>query len=347
MNSLFGRARLFGAQPALYALGMGALSLCALSLCACASKQEIIRVTSEGRTSSDAEVDEDPWKLLPSGAVIWLRADAQALFSSEVGPSVTAFLDESLPFAAGAGLDPKADVDFVVGGMYATVGSDAVAICKGRFKKQAIADAIKKSPKTKLGLPIQTMQYSGATMYVVEQMAMSVLTEETLVFGTQLGVRRALERVEEGRLGRSLPSWYEALLTEGAAQFHLGIDLDSQPVPAAFGDKLSFLKGLRAARILGNFREPGLNMAGTLTYTEPSTAKAAAEELLGARDDLGKYALLMAALNIPQPIDRLEAQATDKDTQIAIELEGTALARILENASQFAAGGEAAEWLPN
>jgi hypothetical protein len=184
-------------------------------------------------------------------------------------------------------------------------------------------------------------------MYVADQVAMSILTDETMVFGTQLGVRRVLERVEEGRLSRNLPLWYEALLEEGAAQFQLGIDLDSQPIPAAFGDKLAFLEGLRAARLLGNFKSPGVNVAGTLTYSEPKRAREAAEELASAREDLGKYALLFAALNIPQPIERLDARAADKETQIAVELEGEAVAKILDNMSQFASGGEAAQWLPN
>lgn len=318
-----------------------------LSVAGCAKESEVIVVTADGQRASTAQVDEDAWRLLPPGAVVWFRADAKKMFASEVGEKLGSTLEESLPFAADAGIVPARDVDVFLGGIYATVGSDAVWICKGRFAKDATAQAIAKTPKTQLGRPIVTTEYSGATMYVTDQVAMAILTDATLVFGTQLGVRRVLERVEEGRLNRTLPSWYEALLSEGAAEFQLGVDLDSQPIPAAFGEKLSFLQGLRAARILGNFREPGINMAGTLTYNEPARAVEAAEELAAARDDLGKYALVLAALNISQPIDRLEARASDKETQIAVELEGRAIAKILDNAGNFVEGQGLGDYLPN
>lgn len=324
-------------------VAVGAL-LCATG---CASQKEVIHVTADGHRASDAQIDEDMWRLLPSGAVIWFRADAKEMFSSEVGKQLSRSMEEILPFAAGAGIRPSKDVDRFAGGLYATVGSDAVGICKGRFEKQTIADSITENPKTQTGRRIISTEYSGTMMYVADQVAMAILTDQTMVFGTQLGVRRVLERVEEGRLSRTLPSWYEALLEEGAAQFQLGIDLDSQPVPAAFGDKLTFLQGLRAARLLGNFRSPGVNVAGTLTYNEPRRAAEAAEELASAREDLGKYALLLAALNIPQPIDRLDARAADKEMQVAVELDGAAVAKILDNASQFAGGSEASQWLPN
>jgi hypothetical protein len=313
----------------------------------CAKEQEVIIVSAEGHRAGEAEVDGDAWALLPPGAVIWLRADAKKMFESEVGEELARSMKDILPFAKDAGIEPAKDVDLFVGGLYATVGSDAVGICRGRFKKAATATSIEKNPTTQLGRPIVTTEYSGATMYVADQVALSILTDQTMIFGTQLGVRRVLERIEEGRLSRNLPPWYEALLTDGAAEFQLGVDLDSQPIPAAFGEKVSFIRGMRAARLLGNFRPPGLNFAGTLTYDDPLKAEAAAEELTALRDDLGKWALLLAALSIPQPIERLDARASDKETQVAAEFSGPAVAKILQNAAQFAGDADPAEWLPN
>ncbi len=61
------------------------------------------------------------------------------------------------------------------------------------------------------------------------------------------------------------------------ADFTVGVDLDAQPVPATLRTRLTFLEGLRAARILGNFQPPGMNVAGTLTYDRPESAEMAEE----------------------------------------------------------------------
>jgi hypothetical protein len=278
--------------------------------------------------------------------VAWWRNDARSLFSSEFGLQLSRLLSQSLPFSEGAGVVPSKDIDLVVAGLYATVGSDVVAICKGRFKPDATAEAIVANPRSAGGTPIVSVPFAGATMHVAGEVAMAILTDETLVFGSQLGVRRVLERVEEGRLKRELPNWYEALLETPGADFQLGVDLDSQPIPASIGDKYAFLKGLRASRLVGNFRAPGLNLAGTLSYDTPAHARNAAAEIEGVKGKLQEWSLIMAALKIPQPLRRLESKPTGKDTQIVAELRGDAIARFLENAEKLFSGTESGEWLP-
>lgn len=304
-------------------------------------------ITGQGRRATIQSIDEDPWQLLPPGAVMWLRLDMKPAFQAEFGPQMEKIMLDLLPFANGSGIQPRRDIDVVVGALYATVGSDVVAIGQGRFDPQAIERAVTQKPESTAGLPIQVVTFAGTKMYIAGQTAMAVLTESTLVFGTQLGVRRVLERVEEGRLRRILPAWYEALLTQEAADFQWGIDLDSQPVPAAFRTQLEFLNQLRAARLLGNFRDPGLNLAGTLTYETPHSAESATLELAGLEKNLGKYEIILAALRVPQPIRSLRAQAIDKDTQVAIEVNGRAIAAFLDNAAQFMDGAEGDQWLPN
>lgn len=313
----------------------------------CASNREVIAVTAEGRRASEAEVDRDAFRLLPPGAVVWFRVEAPALFGSPVGAEVSKFMKEALPFATGAGIDPKEDVELVIGAMYATVGSDVVLICKGEFEKETTARAIASNPVSVLKKPIVSVQFSGAEMYVVDQVAMSILTDRTMVFGSQLGVRRVLERVEEHRLERNIPTWFEALVEDGGSTAQIGIDLDAQPIPATLGEKVNFMKGLRAARILGNFEEPGLNLAGTLTYRTPQESKQAAETLSGIKEDLDRYELLIRALGISQPLRRVEAEATDKDTQVVAAIEGAALTQLMKNGAELWRGSEVGDWLPN
>lgn len=326
---------------------LGGLVATTLGLWSCSSTQEVIVITGQGRRATPQTIDGDPWQLLPPGAVMWLRLDMKPAFQAEFGAQIEKLMVDLLPFASGSGIEPRRDMDVVVGALYATVGSDVVAIGQGRFNPQAIERAVAEKPVSAGGLPIQVVTFAGTTMYIAGQTAMAVLTESTLVFGTQLGVRRVLEGVEEGRLKRTLPAWYEALLSQGAADFQWGIDLDSQPVPAAFRTQLEFLNQLRAARLLGNFRDPGLNLAGTLTYETPRSAESATLELTGLEKNLGKYEIILAALRVPKPIRSLRAQAIDKDTQVAVELNGRAIAAFMDNAAQFLDGSEGGQWLPN
>ena len=115
-----------------------------------------------------------------------------------------------------------------------------------------------------------------------------------------------------------------------------------------FAEHLGKLHELRfIMQILGNFREPGLNLAGTLTYHSPASAEKASKNLSSLRRSLEDFELLMTALNIPPPIHRMKAQATGKDTQVVAEIDGRALAKFFENANELLAGTEASEWFPN
>ncbi len=306
-----------------------------LGTVSCTQTPEVISLSVEGRRASLAEIEEDAWRLLPDGAVAWASIDAQALFEGDLGAVVSELMTEALPFAAGAGVDPAQDIDRVVAGLYATVGSDIVLICKGRFHKQETAKAIANNPVSARDQVIRQTPFSGEVMYVVGQVAMSVLSDSTLVFGTQLGVRRVLERIEVGRLRRDLPPWYELMLKNGAADFRLGIDLDSQPIPATLGSKLKFLLGMRAGRLLGNFRAPGVNLAGSLSYDTPLHAEESSKKLQQLTQRLDDWAFVMSALKITNPLQRMEARATGKNTQVVVELKGRALAELLSDSGKF------------
>lgn len=299
------------------------------ALAGCKSSPELIVETGAGRQATPAEIDEDPWALLPGGAIALAQVNAQELVGASYGSEVVTLLRDHLPLARDAGLDLEKDIDQVVLGVYATAGSDVAAVATGRFRKERIVEAIRRDPVAVHGREIRINEFAGFEVYVVDFAAMVPLTENTLVFGSEIGIRRVLERIEEGRLERSLPPWYERMLQQQKAHFALGIDLDAQPVPAALRTRLAFLKGLRAGRLLGNFEEPGLNVAGTLTYDRPDSAKNAVRYIQEQEKMLSRASVLMRMLKMPRPIDRLEARAVDKEAQVAAEIEGRAIAAIL------------------
>jgi len=308
---------------------LGVLCLAPCLLSACAAPPERILQTAAGRRAPEAEVDGDPWRLLPGGAVAWAHFDAQALARASFGAEANQLFVSHLPLSGGKDFDLGRDVDEMMLGVYATAGADVAAVARGRFDPARIAQAIAQNPKTQTGQPIQTNPFAGQVMYVSDGWAMVPVTSKTLVFGTEIGVRRVLERIEVSRLNRVLPAWYEQMLSEKAATLAIGIDLDAQPVPSVVRTRLVFLQGLRAGRLLGNFAEPGLNLAGTLSYDSPQSAQRAAVALEAQADALRRAELLLALLKMPRPLRRLEARATGKDTQVVVEVDGRAIAAVL------------------
>lgn len=303
------------------------LALCALTWGGggCAAPQEQIVETAAGRRAAPEEVDRDPWRLLPGGAVTWGRLDVQAANEAVFAKELQTWFEHSLPVSGKLGIDFAQDVDEVVLGLYATAGSDVAAVARGRFEERALKEAIEQEPVNAGQRPIVTHRFAGQQVYVSGSWALAPITSATIVFGTEIGVRRVLERIEEGRLARVLPAWFEQMLEVKEASMVVGVDLDAQPVPSVLRTRLAFLDGLRAGRFLWNFQEPGLNGAGTLTYDTPASAQKAASGLGELSETLRRSELLLTLFQIPRPFRRLEAQATDKDTQVVVEIDGRAI----------------------
>ena len=86
-------------------------------------------------------------------------------------------------------------------------------------------------------------------------------------------------------------------------------------------------------RVLGNFEAPGVNLAGSLGYETPERATQAAGEMLASRDLLKSFSFIMGIMGVTQPIQRLEAQATDREVSYVAALDGAALAKIVNLAT--------------
>lgn len=300
---------------------------------ACAAPQEVIHETTR-EPASTAEIDADPWALLPRGAVAYGDLDTRALFTSSFGQEARAFWQDRLPVSRGIVIDPSVDVDRIRLGVFATVGTDVAMVVSGRFSVAGISAAFAEDPVARHGKTVVKARFAGFDMFVLSGLALVALSDATLVMGTEIGVRRVLERVESGRLLRPLPPWFEKMLAS-RAPLTLGVDLDAQPVPAVVRTRLAFLEGLRAARLLGNFESPGLNLAGSLTYDRPDTAVRAAADIEAQAAALDQYALLMSVLRIPRPLRRVRAEAVGQDTQVAVEVEGRAISILLARAEEL------------
>src|SRR5580700_7695852 len=218
------------------------------------------------------DLDADPLALLPASAVVVARLDSRAVYrDQELGAQVAAITDPLVPIGDGSWFQASRDVDQVVVGVYATPVVEVAAVLSGRFDIARIAQAT----RTKSDAIISTGAYAGFVTSSVGRLTWVALTPKTLISGTSEGVRFVLDRLQKGPPARSLPPWIvETLQTPGAA-IALTADFVSQPVAAAtFGNaNLPWLRGLRIARVIGNVQSPGLNVAGTVTYGDPSLAQ--------------------------------------------------------------------------
>jgi hypothetical protein len=115
-------------------------------------------------------------------------------------------------------------------------------------------------------------------------------------------------------------------------------DFAGQPLAASIVQQLPFLRGVKTARVLGNFQPPGLNFAGSLAYPDPDTAQQGAQSLLQVNQLLRSYSFLMQIAGIGNPIQNLQAQPNGNDTDFVVAVESRAVEWALNQvASQLGA----------
>lgn len=293
-----------------------------LSAVGCKKKEEVIIETAAGVEVTAADIDRDPLALLPGGAVSIMRFDPQAMFASQFGRRLGQILDARLPLPPSAGFDPARDLSGLHVGLYSMQGADFAGVASGLFDPQKIEQAADGTQVTPLGAPLVRTTYAGRTLYVSRNIGFVVLTTHTVLFGNETGIRRALDRIEAGRIGREIPPWLEQLMATQQADIVIGADLKGQaPVQAAVG-QFPFLAGLETVRVLGNFQPPGMNFAGSLTYPDAAAASASAASLQSLQRMLGSYSFFMQLAGIGNPIQRLQAQPVGNEAQFVVAVDG-------------------------
>jgi hypothetical protein len=263
--------------------------------------------------------------LLPSGAVGIARLDAPAMFQSQFGPHVAQLVGARLPVPPSAGFDPARDLSAVYVGFYSMQGADFAGVATGAFHPAAIAQAADGTTMTPLGAPLVKTSYARTALYVSRNVGFAVLTEHTVLFGNETGIRRALDRLSEGRAKHDLVPWVDSLLQTPNAAMVVAIDLAGQPPVAAAVRGLSFINGMKTGRIVGNFQPPGMNFAGTLSYPTPEAAQAAAASMNQANQMVQSYGFALQFMGIGNPIQNLQTSPNGNDTQFAVGVEGKAV----------------------
>jgi hypothetical protein len=320
-------ARLLVAAPPLLSLA------CALS--GCSKTEDVIVQTGVDKQLSPVEIDKEPLALLPGGVVGIASVDTTKLVASQFGAKLLAITSQRLPIPAAAGFDPARDLQHVYIGFYSMQGADISGVATGTFDKAKIETAVSGVDKTPQGVPIAKRTYAGRTLFTAGGFGFCMLTDHSALFGDDTGIRRALDRIHEGRVRRQTLPWMDKLLNSESAPIIAGADLRAQAIPAAASNNLAFLSGLETLAFVGNFADPGLNLAGTLVYGDEAGAKQGADNVQGLSQKLSTYAPFLALLGIPQPVRKLEAEAKGKEAAFVVGLDAAAIGALIDKLPDY------------
>jgi len=127
------------------------------------------------------------------------------------------------------------------------------------------------------------------------------------------------------------------LLEQPNAPVRGGVDLRAQPLSEAVRQQAAFLNGLETTRLLGNFEDPGLNVAGTMTYGDAQGAQQGAAALKELHQKLESYGWMMALVGIQQPVKKLEVAVQDREAQFVAGIDGQAIGQLLDKLTDLLA----------
>ncbi len=308
--------------------GSALLLAVGLALSACGGAKEELVVKTGGATLDAKRIDADPLALLPSGAVGVVSLDARRMFASSFGKEFLALVASRVPLPPAAGFQPERDLQHLYLGAYTYTGLDTVGIAVGSFDQEKIESAADGTQLAPLGLPVVRSSYAGRTLYTAGNLGFAVLTAQTVLLGNETGIRRALDRLQEGRLARSTPGWLHRLMQTDAPMV-AGFALKESDVTDSLRQQLPFLGGAETARILGNFEPPGINLAGSITYPSAERATAGAAELERSYANLGSITALTQFLGFGNPIKSFEVRAQTREAQFVAGLDGAGVTQLL------------------
>jgi hypothetical protein len=277
-----------------------------------------------------AQIDADPLALLPGSAVAIGNVDAKAFFASQsLGPTVVSLVQQYFPIGDEAGFVASRDVDSVVAATYSLQGLDVAAVIKGRFDAQKIQDAADKHTPMKSGGALVASTYSGHPIYTLANIGFSVLTPNTVVAGTEAGMHRVLDRIHDGKTSHDITPWMlDTLATKGAA-FTLAADFATQPITsvAVGAFSMPWMKGMKAVRLVGDFKDSGTEVAGSLTYDTEDDATNGASGL----KQLTTIANVASLTGLVPRLDNLDIHTEKTSVQYKFSADDSAVKNLLQN----------------
>lgn len=275
---------------------------------------------------------DDALALLPGNAIALGTVDARAFFGSQTfGAELAKLVEKYMPLGQEADFQASRDVDRVTWASYSYQGIDAAAIIVGRFDEAKIKQAALQKTPTKSGGVLVASQYAGRDVYTVNNIGFTLLSSTKAIAGTESGIRRVLERIKDNRAKRDIAKWMiDTVETPGAAAAVAG-DFATQPMPAEAVRQIPvpFIQQMKAVRVLLTFKEPGVQVAGSLTYPDESGAGTASEHVKQAAN-MSKWLALFGI-----KVQNIDVKTDKQDVQVKLEVDDQSLRQLLASAPQW------------
>lgn len=284
------------------------------------SSEEIIVKTAAGTELHAADIDADPLALIPARSLAIISLDAKELFQSSLGQRFVALAQSQMPLPPSAQFEPQRDLERLLIGFYASSGADFSGVAVGKFDVAAIKAAAAKSEVTPLGTPLVAVRYSQWEFYVSANLGFCVLTPKTALFGNEVGIRRALDRLERGDLRVDQAPDIEALMRNPGAPIALGASNEDAALDALI-QRTPLASNLKIVRVVGNLQAPGLNLAGTFTFGDASSAQVARdrfEQTFATLDTLGSVGVWFGA---QKPVQTHQTNVVETSLQVSVASE--------------------------
>lgn len=299
----------------------------ALAGCPRAKGDSQVVAAGGARLSADA-IDGHRLALLPSRPVGVATFDVAAFVASPLGAEATRLVARWVPLGSEAGFAPERDLRRVIVGAYSMTGVDGVAVAEGDFHPELIRAAADRRATTPGGSVLVRSVYAGEEVFTAGNVGIVALTPHTLLAGSEIAMRRALDRIRDGRVEADVPEWMASALASPKAPLVAVADFTAESQVAAASTSLPFLSGVKNARVLGNFQAPGMNLVGTLSYPDASAAERAGTTLRNLAQLANVLGGLSGAWTGGSPLKSLDTKVVDADVQFAAVLDGATLASL-------------------
>ncbi len=275
---------------------------------------------------------DDALALLPGQPIMVGTVDARAFFGSKTfGAELAKLVEQYFPIGQEAGFQASRDVDRVTFASYSYQGVDASAVIIGKFDEAKIKEAAAMQTPIKGNNVIVASKYMDRDLYTVSNVGFTILSSTHAIAGTEAGIRRVLERIKDKRVKRDIPQWMlQTVETPGAAAAVAG-DFATQPLPQELSRQIPmpFVQNMKAIRIVATFKEPGLQLASSMTYPDAQAANTASESVRQAAG-LSKWLALVGI-----EIQNVEVGVDKADVQLKLAVDDKSLRQVLASAPQW------------
>jgi hypothetical protein len=185
-------------------------------------------------------------------------------------------------------------------------------VLAGTFNPEKIESAVAAYPWAHLGnqVLVKTV-YQGKTLFTLANIGFTLLSAKTALAGNEGAIRRALDRIADRKMARTIEPWALETLETKDADVVLVVNTESDVGKAAKQQLPAWLRDFHAVRAIGNVRADRVNMAVTFSFAEPAQAERA-EKALSAGAKL--YALGTMFGQAPS-LNDFDVKTVGNDTQ--------------------------------